>query len=122
MKFTKENVNPKKLKTGDCTIRALAKGLNKSWETIVTDLFNLSLKTKYYCCFELYNEYLKDYKLITPKVIKGKKRLRVKDYKDGTYILRTAHHLTTVINNVNYDTWDNRERCVYRAWKIEVEQ
>lgn len=32
--FIKYNANPKDLKTGDCVIRALSKGLNKSWDDI----------------------------------------------------------------------------------------
>ena len=120
MKFTKYNANPQGKKTGDCTIRAIAFATNQSWYEVLNDLYAIGVEE---CLCPLGVDsiiiYLKNFELQTPKAVKGKKRPKVKDYTKGTWILRTANHLTCVKDNVNYDTWDCRERCVYRAWKIE---
>jgi len=120
MRFQKFNNNPLKKKNGDCVIRAISEGLDLDWLKVYDDLYLLGRELKIVMnSKECYREYLKDYKMIVPKVIKGKKRLKVADFKKGTYILSTAQHLTIVKDGVLKDLWDCREKCVYRYWIIK---
>jgi hypothetical protein len=119
MKCVKFNINPSGLEFGDCTVRAIAKGLGKDWLTVYDDLYKLGRTIH---CMPNDNEtiklYLDTFETNTCKAIKGEKRKAVKDFDKGTYILKIANHYTVVIDNVNYDLWDCRKRSVYRYWKI----
>mgnify|MGYP000951231342 CR=1 FL=1 len=45
--FIFHNENPKgRVSSGDCVIRAIAKTTGKSWEDVLTDLFEVGLKIK----------------------------------------------------------------------------
>jgi hypothetical protein len=37
----------------------------------------------------------------------------------GTYLIRIEGHLTAIIDNVIYDTWDCRDRFCTLAWKMK---
>lgn len=121
MKFTKENNNPNKNKTGDCVVRAISKATENSWIKVYDDLTVLGRELKAMPNDDMtYREYLKGYKMIVPKVEKGKKRLKVFDFdNNGTYVLSLAGHLTTMKEGVLYDTWDCRGKAVYRYWIIK---
>ena len=120
MDFEKYNANPKDNKTSDCVIRAITTGLNWSWSDVLDELYKIA-REEFLSMndFETYKRLLKRYDVITPKVIKGKKRPKVEDFNDGTYILKVANHLTCVKNGVLYDIWDCRKKVVYRYWRIE---
>lgn len=122
MKFQKFNNNPLNKKDGDCVIRAISEGLNKDWLRVFDDMYLIGRELKEVATSDnSIKEYLKDYKMIVPKVIKGKKRLKVKDFIAGVYILSIANHLTIVKDGVLKDLWDCREKCVYRYWIIKGE-
>ena len=119
MRFVKENINPLEKKTSDCVIRAIAKATGMNWLTIFDSLTKIA-REKYSVlnADDVYFKYLKNLETGTCQAVKGRRRDRVKDFSLGTYILKTANHLTCVIDGVNYDTFDNRERCVYRFWRF----
>jgi len=120
MRFKKENVNPLKKNTGDCVIRAITKATNRDWIKVLDDLFIIARKIfSVPNWHDTYYKYLEEFEMKTCVAVKGKARKKVQDFMGGTYILKTANHLTCVIDGVNYDTWDNRMRCVYRYWKIK---
>jgi len=120
MKFEKVNTNPKGHRNGDCSIRAISKATDKEWIVVFDELYKIGRLI--FCLqndIETIKIYLKDFKHSSCKAIKGKKRLVVKDFNTGTYILRIANHITCVKDNVLYDLWDCRDKCVYRYWKIK---
>ena len=123
MRFEKFNNNPLKLKNSDCVIRAISEGLGMDWFDVYDDLYKIGrvrcLVLNDKDCFREYLSDVKGLKMIVPKVTKGKKRLKVEDFKKGTYILSLAGHLTTVKNGVLKDLWDCRKKCVYRYWEVE---
>ena len=120
MKFNKHNENPKGNKTGDCSIRAIAFATNKSWRQVFEELYELA-RINYWGIsnIETLEHQLCEFEMIVPKVIKGSKRPKVKDFTKGTYILRLANHITCVKDGVLYDTWDCREKAVYRYWEVK---
>ena len=124
MSFKKYNANPKGKKTTDCVIRAISKALNKKWEDVAEELFQLS-KEMYstQVSTDVYTKYLEKYKTISVKydTSKGKKRYTIKDVCDmkGTYIIKTSGHLSVVKDGHLYDTWDCSKKSAYKIWKIK---
>ena len=118
--------NSKDLKDeyGDCVIRALTKALNMEWLQVFDEIQPISreLQVPFDCrpCYEKYIEN-KGFKYYGVSNKKGAKRPTVemfaKEHKVGTYILRVAHHLVTVVDGAYYDTWDSGKCCLYGYWK-----
>ena len=118
--------NDKDLKDnyGDCVIRALTKVTGKTWIEVFKDLIPKAMELQ---CMPNSKPCYEDYLLkngftyygISNK--KGTKRPTVtsftKDHKDGTYVLRVAHHIIASIDGKFYDTWDSGDCCLYGYWK-----
>lgn len=109
----------------DCVIRAFTKALNMEWLEVFDELHPLSreLQIPYNCrpCYEKYLEQ-KGLKYTGISNKKGTKRPTVdefaKTHKTGTYILRVAHHLVTVVDGIYYDTWDSGRKSMYGYWEV----
>ena len=119
IKYTNENVNPKNKKTTDCVVRALTKATGRPYKDVFMELVALSLKTGYFL-----NEKRLEDKFLEANGFVKMKQPRKSDntkheigeidklIKGGTVIIRCAHHLTCVKDNVLYDTWDCRHKCI----------
>ena len=119
IKYTTENVNPKNKKTTDCVVRALTKATGRLYKDVYMELVALSLKTGYFI-----NEKRLEDKFLEANGFVKMKQPRKSDntkyeigeidklIKRGTVIIRCAHHLTCVKDNVLYDTWDCRHKCI----------
>lgn len=123
--FQLENLNPKSKKTTDCVVRAIAKAENKSWLEIYDALSEIARKDY---SMPNDNKVLAKYLVKYPKInvmheVDGKrKRLTVSDVcqsRKGTYIVAIANHLTVVVDGVNYDIWDCRDRSAYVIWQVK---
>ena len=122
--FVEENLNPKKKKTNDCVIRALAKAENKSWLEVFDTLTDIARK-KYSVINDstVVAEYLKYYeKVNVMHEVNGQiKRYTVAEVAgmEGSFIISIANHITVVIDKKIYDIWDCRDRSTYKIWKIK---
>ena len=124
-KYYQPNKKDLKDKYGDCVIRALTKALNMEWLQVFDEMQPISreMQVPFNCrpCYEKYIE-SKGLKYIGISNKKGTKRPTVdrfaKDHTTGTYILRVAHHLVTVVDGIYYDTWDSGEKSLYGYWEI----
>lgn len=114
------NPNPKRNRTGDCVIRALAKATGKSWDDIFIEL-----------CVDGYSAG----DMPTANYIWGRYLIKhgfsrsavpddcpdcytVEDFAEqhphGTFVLGTGSHAVTVKDGVIYDSWDSSgEQPVY---------
>lgn len=116
------NNNPKNLKTSDCVIRAFSLALGKSWDEIFTDLCAMAMKEKSMPNDnKVYTKYAKQLGLAKCKIelVNGKKptvRSFTESHKKGTYVLRVANHLVTVVDGDYYDIWDCGHKSVYMFW------
>ncbi len=120
MEYLKFNNNPKGIKTGDCVIRAISLALDKTWDEVFDDLVKIAKEKSSVPNMDIvFFEYLSSFDRITPKVEKGKKRMRVGDLPKGTYIVKAANHVTCVKDGVLMDSWDCRKKCAYRYWIIK---
>jgi hypothetical protein len=125
MKFTKLNLNPKGRKTGDCVVRAIAKGMDQSWEDTLCDLHKVALhhytmpNDKF-----TYDKYLTANGWTKEKMPRfaDNTRYTVKEFiaanPHGTFILSVANHLTVAINGELFDTWNCGSKSVGNYWTI----
>ena len=118
--------NKKDLKDeyGDCVIRSLTKVTGKEWLQVFEELLPYARELQCMPNGKLcYESYLRDngfeYHGISNK--KGSKRPTVdiftKEHKEGTYLLRVAHHCVAVVDGIYYDTWDSGDCCLYGYWE-----
>lgn len=123
-KYYQPNKKDLKDEYGDCVIRSLTKVTGKEWLQIFEELLPYARELQ---CMPngkpCYESYLKnngfEYHGISNK--KGSKRPTVfsfaKDHKEGTYVLRVAHHSVAMTDGFYYDTWDCGDCCLYGYWK-----
>tara|TARA_R100000781_G_C4026658_1_gene109121 strand:- start:42 stop:473 length:432 start_codon:yes stop_codon:yes gene_type:complete len=99
-------------KGADCVVRSISIILNQSYKTTLKDLCDYSVKYGAIPNDEwLYEKYLlsKGFEKQSPPKINGKK-IQLKNLQfEGRCVLLTRNHLTAVINNTVYDTWDCRQ-------------
>lgn len=125
-RFKYHNENPRGLKrAGDCVVRALAKGLEKDWETVYQGLALLGLELKDMPSADrVYEEYLKLDGFEKQKQPRKANNLKytVEEFAAenpiGTYIVRIAGHLTVINKGFIYDTWNCSYKSVGNYWEI----
>lgn len=117
------NINPLHRRADDCTVRAIATVLDKSWEEVYADLCLEGLK--FYdmpSANHVWGSYLKK---------KGFKRHIIpdnfpqwytvedfaRDNPKGRFILALHGHVVPVINGILYDTWDSSDGIPVYYWK-----
>lgn len=118
------NPNPAKKDTSDCVIRALVKATDKDWDTVYKELCQIGFELKVMPNNdEAWKEYLfrNGFEYCKIPIKRGSKRPTVssftKEHKQGTYVLRIAHHLVTAKDGYYYDTWDSGKYAVYGYYK-----
>lgn len=125
-KYFQPNKKDLKDKYGDCVIRAIAKATEKEWLEVFDELIPYAREIQAIPNSKtVYEKYLADIGFTWHgiKAVKGKKKPTpqtfYKDYPNGTYILRLAHHLVTVVDGYFYDKWDCGTHSVYGYWTKE---
>lgn len=120
MAYINYNANPKNLKTSDCVIRALSKATGKSWDEVYKELFEIGYKKKRLLNdSHVYNQFLKDNHFIKSSAKRNSdgKMITIEDFTKQSdskkvYVIHTRKHLTVVMNNDIYDTWNtSREKA-----------
>lgn len=121
--FVNYNANPKKLKVGDCAIRAVSVATGLSWDDSYKLLANSGFKLK--CAMndvEAVDDTLRGLGFLVGKIriTKGDKRPKVKDFAqqhpDWYSILRVANHIVACGRGNYVDTWDSGDCSVYKYW------
>lgn len=121
--FINYNANPINRRAGDCTVRAISKALDQSWEQTYLDM---SLEGVVLCDMpsanHVWGKYLRS-KGFERKIIPDScpDCYTVKDFCDdhprGTYILALDGHVVTVIDGAYYDTWDSGNEIPIYYWQ-----
>lgn len=121
--FIKENLNPTGKSSTDCVVRAIMKATGQTWAKTYQDLCEVGLKE-----FDMPNskkvwsKYLEQQGYVKQKMPRFPNNTRytleefAKEYKKGTYIIKLAHHVTTVIDGHIYDSWDCSHKSVGNYW------
>jgi len=120
--YVNYNANPDGNRVGDCTIRAISKALNQSWETTFAGvavegmrLFNMPSAN------EVWGAYLKSkgfVRNIVPNECPDCYSVAdfCRDNPEGTYILALSGHVVTAINGNYFDTFDSGDEAVIYYW------
>lgn len=120
------NPNPCHKRVGDCTVRALAKLLEQSWEQTYIELciygfMNCDMPSGN----AVWGQYLRDKGYIR-QLITEPKGYTVADFADkfneGEYLLALQNHVVAVINGDYYDMWDSGEEEAIYFWMRKDEQ
>ena len=128
MKFIEFNNNPKKRKTGDCVVRAIATATNSSWEYVYKELAEAGIKKGLMInSDENWKKYLEDLGFKKQKMPRRDDRTRytLEEFcteiaeEEKIYIIKLAGHLTVVKNKNLYDTWNCSYKSVGNYWIIE---
>lgn len=111
---------------GDCSIRAVSKALNCTWEESLTKLYNSAMVIKEAPgSRENINAVLKEhgFKWVATNPKRGEKRPTVsnfaKDNDEGTYVFNVSSHVVTAVNGKYYDIWDSGDKSLYGYWVKE---
>lgn len=125
MKFIEFNNNPKKKKTADCVIRAIALATNSTWEDIYRELTELGIK-KGLMINDRNNwkAYLKNIGYEQQNMPRRDDRTRytLEEFcnelaeDNQIYIVKVAGHLTVVKDKNLYDSWNCSRKSVGNYW------
>lgn len=123
--WKKYNPNPKGARVGDCTVRAISKALNQSWEDTYFDLCTVGLMlSDMPSANHVWGSYLKNngfVRLMLPNMCPDCYTVKdfCKDHNKGTYILALSGHVICVKDGDYYDTWDSGDEIPIYYWKEE---
>ena len=120
------NPNPAARKVGDCSVRAIAKALNKDWETS----FALLAKNAFQMCDmpssdAVWGSVLRQHNYIKNVVPNSCPDCYTilefcKEHPKGTFVVGTGGHVVTVVDGDYYDSWDSgNEIPIYYWMKME---
>lgn len=113
MSYIYYNPNPLKLSVGDCTIRAISKVMNQSWEQTYLDLTDQGFFMRDMpSSNRVWGEYLKLYgfkKYNLPDTCPTCYTIKdfCFDHPIGDFIVGTGAHVVAIINGNYYDSWDS---------------
>lgn len=126
MAYVYFNPNPlQRRNIGDCTIRAISKALNVSWDSAYIDLVSQGFFLKDMPSSNVVlNSYLHS---------KGFRRYAVSNLKPdcysvrdfanenrkGTFIVGTGSHVVAIKDGSYFDSWDSGSECLEYYWKKE---
>lgn len=111
MIYVNYNSNPMRRKVGDCTVRAISKALDQSWEHTYIELAVQGLLMyDMPSANAVWGEYLNS-KGFVKKAINKDKYYTIVDFcrenPIGTYIVGTGSHTVCIEDGKYYDTWDS---------------
>ena len=116
-KWVEYQPNPKKYKTGDCSIRAYTKAENMSWE----DAYDMAADYGMEVCAlpddnKVVDKILTDKFKYTAHKLAKDERCTVKEFAVanpcGTFILKVHGHVVTLVDGLYYDSWDSGDKKV----------
>lgn len=120
------NPNPRNTKNiGDCTVRAISKALDITWNNAFIDLvLQAYLLADMPSSNAVVNSYLlahgfRKYTIDSSCPDCYSIREFVDDHPNGTYILATGTHFVTAIDGIYYDSWDSGDEAVMFFYKKE---
>lgn len=117
------NPNPKGKRVGDCTVRALCKALNQSWDKTYVELCVYGFM---HCDMPsanaVWGAYLKSKgfsRYIVPDTCPDCYTLEqfCVEHPQGTYVVGLSGHVVTVQDGKIYDSWDSRNEIPIYYWR-----
>ena len=124
--YVEFNPNPVRALVGDCTVRAISKALNKSWQDIYIELAIQGLNMNDMpSSNRVWGEYL--YKngfrrFIIPDSCPDCYTIKdfCKEHNRGKFILATGTHVVCAVDGNYYDSWDSGDEVPIYYWRKDV--
>lgn len=116
------NANPRGRHVNDCTVRAISKATNRSWDEIYRELSHYA---QLLCIMPDDVTYIDEYlETHFEKIYLCKKcRLTIREFVEhnplGTFLITMNGHITCVIDGVIYDTFDPSNRFIWGVYKVK---
>ena len=125
------NANPKDKQTADCVIRAISTATNKSWDDVLSELYQVALKHKLMLndkkCYKKYLESLgwvqeKQPRKADNTKYTGKEFCNLLDNKNSKTIIAHigTHHLVCIKKHAGshkiFDTWNSSYDRIGTYW------
>ena len=127
--FKYYNANIKNRITPDCSIRALATALNKSYVDVIKEMTEFVVADGYFFDdIRTISNYLKSKGWVKQKqpVKKNKTKYTGQEFckkfakKNVNYVANIGkNHIVAIINKKVNDTWDSSDRCIGNYWMKE---
>lgn len=123
--YKEYNPNPGARKTGDCTVRALAKALGTDWETAYVRLcMNGFAMGEMPNDASVFNATLRKngfFKQAIPNTCPDCYTAEdfCEDNPEGTFVLSFGSHVATVVDGTLYDMWDSSALIPQFVWYEE---
>lgn len=115
------NPNPLGKAVGDCTVRAIAKVTNQTWDKTFLGLCVVGFElADMPSANAVWGEYLKRegfkrYSLPCDDICTV--RQFAAENKTGSFVLALSGHVTAVVNGKYYDAWDSGNEEVLYVWR-----
>ena len=121
--FVQYNANPTAARVGDCTIRAISKVTDQSWEqtyieVAVQGLIDHDMPSANHVWGD-YLERIGFRRRMIPDTCPRCYTVRMfaDDHKKGRYILSLAGHVVACIDGDVFDTWNSLDETVLYFWE-----
>ena len=124
--YVEFNPNPVRALVGDCTVRAISKALNKSWQDTYIELAIQGLNMNDMpSSNRVWGEYLYRNgfrRFIIPDSSPDCYTIEdfCKEHNRGKFILATGTHVVCAVDGNYYDSWDSGDEVPIYYWKREV--
>ena len=125
MAYVEYNPHPEGKRIDDCTIRALTKVLDKSWEEMHVVLAVQSFAIhRMQDSKDTWGTYLFNQGFVqevVPNTCPDCYTIEqfCEDHPHGTYVLATNNHVVAVVDGNYYDTWDSGDETPIYVWRKE---
>ena len=123
MSYSFYNPNPSKKFVGDCTVRAISKILDQTWENTYTDLCSCGYEMKDMpSANAVWGSYLRSRgfrRYAIPMTCSDCYNIRdfCIENPNGKYVLATGTHVVAVEDGVYYDSWDSGNEVPIYYWR-----
>lgn len=117
------NANPTASRVGDCTIRAISKVLDQSWEKTYIEIcveglvmYDMPDANQVWGKYLIDNNFTRH---IIPNECSDCYTVRqfANEHKNGRYILALHGHVVACIDGTYYDTWDSGDEVPIYYWE-----
>lgn len=117
--FKYYNANPYDLNIEDCTARALSTALDIPWSRAYSMLCNsardMGMMMSSVDAVEKFLDKWFDRVYITEETVSE----FIENHPRGRFLITMPGHITTLVDGVNYDTFDPGDRYIWSAWLVK---
>lgn len=125
MSFVYYNPNPERKLASDCTVRAISKVTNKTWEEAYMAIcFQGFMMHDMPSINSIWGGYLKSigFKMtLVPNICPNCYTVKefCTEHPNGVFLVNTDKHVIAIDNGDYYDTWDSGDEIVNYYWTKE---